>query len=155
MLSTWLVNKLEEKQKEMQRLTSEIEALQNQIGVHKQNLELLTMSSAEMRQTLETLEQLKSTEAGREVLIPLGSGSFVKSSLKQNDKVIIGVGSGFSIEKDIDEAKAIVDKRVQETDSATNKTGERVQEISSRLEQLTPRWQELYKELSETQTKST
>lgn len=155
MLSTWLVNKLEEKQKEMQRLTSEIEALQNQIEVHKQNLELLTMSSAEMRQTLETLEQLKSTEAGREVLIPLGSGSFVKSSLKQNDKVIISVGSGFSIEKDIDEAKAIVDKRVQETDSATNKTGEHVQDISSRLEQLTPRWQELYKELSETQTKST
>jgi prefoldin alpha subunit len=143
---------LEEKQGELRRLTNEIEQLQQQVNVHNQNLELLTMSVSEMRQTMETLEELKNTEPGREILLPLGTGSFVKSTLKSNDRVIIGIGSGFSIEKEVDEAKAIVDKRIQETDSAVQQTRERLAEISGRLEELTPQWQNLYRELSEAQT---
>jgi len=139
---------VEERQRELQQLTSEIEILQNQVNVHNQNLELLTMSLAEMRQTLDTLEELKSMEEGREILVPIGSGSFVKSSLKRGDRIIISVGSDLSIEKDVDEAKAIVDKRIQETNSAAEQTRERVQEITARLEELTPRWQELYRKVS-------
>lgn len=145
---------MEEKQNELRRLTAEIELLQNQATVHNQNLELLTVSLAEMRQTVETLEQIKNTEEGREILMPLGTGSFIKSTLKQNDRVIIGIGAGFSIEKEIDEAKAIVDKRIQEMESAVQQTRERVAEISGRLEDATPRWQKLYKELSESQSKA-
>jgi len=140
---------MEEKQNELRGLTTEIEQLQNQVNAHNQNLELLSMSVQEMRQTVETLEELKNTEPGREVLLPLGTGSFLKSTLKQNDRVIIGIGAGFSVEKEIDEAKAIVDKRIQETDSAVQQTRERIAEISGRLEELTPRWQNLYRELSE------
>lgn len=140
---------MEDKQSELRGLTTEIEQLQNQANAHNQNLELLTLSVQEMRQTVESLEELKSTETGREVLLPLGTGSFLKSTLKQNDRVIIGIGAGFSVEKEIDEAKAIVDKRIQETDSAVQQTRERIAEISGRLEELTPRWQNLYRELSE------
>ena len=140
---------MEEKQRQLRELTSEIELLQSQSNVHSQNLELLTVSLSEMRQTLETLEEIKSTEPGREILMPLGTGSFVKATLKENDRVIIGVGAGFSIEKNVDEAKAIVDKRIQEVDSAVQKTRERISEISGRLEELTPRWQTLYQDLQE------
>ena len=139
---------MEEKQKELQGLSAEIEVLQGQSNVHSQNLELLTVSLSEMRQTLETLEEIKTTEPGREILMPLGTGSFIKSTLKENDKVIIGVGAGYSIEKNVDEAKAIVDKRIQEVDSAVQKTRERLSEISAKLEELTPKWQKLYQELS-------
>ncbi len=139
---------MEEKQEEFQRLSSEIEVLRNQANVHNQNLELLNASLDEMKQTLESLEELKSAEPGTETLIPLGSGSFIRSSLKQNDRVIIGVGSDISIEKDVDEAKAIVDKRVQRMEEATQRTQEQLEEISGRLEDLTPKWQELYSELS-------
>ena len=142
---------MEEKQGELQSLTNEIEQLQQQANVHNQNLELLTMTVSEMRQTVETLEELKNAEPGREILLPLGTGSFVKSTLKQNDRVIIGIGAGFSIEKEVDEAKAIVDKRIQETDNAVQQTRERIAEITGRLEELTPRWQTLYRELSEGQ----
>ncbi len=145
--SSWSVIELEEKQRELRELTSEIELLQSQSNVHSQNLELLTVSLSEMRQTLETLEEIKSTEPGREILMPLGTGSFVKSTLKENDKVLIGVGAGFSIEKNIDEAKAIVDKRIQEVDSAVQQTKERMSEISGKLEELTPKWQSLYQDL--------
>jgi prefoldin alpha subunit len=142
---------LEEKQRQLQQLGSEIELLQNQVGAHNQNLELLTMSLAEMRQTLDALEQLKKTETEREILMPLGTGVFIRSALKQNDRVIIGVGSSVSIEKNVDEAKAIVDKRIEETDSALKGTQERVQEISGRLEELNASWQQMYRELSEAQ----
>jgi prefoldin alpha subunit len=142
---------LEEKQRQLQQLGSEIELLQNQVGAHNQNLELLTMSLAEMRQTLDALEQLKKTETEREILMPLGTGVFIRSTLKQNDRVIIGVGSSVSIEKNVDEAKAIVDKRIEETDSALKGTQERVQEISGRLEELNASWQQMYRELSEAQ----
>lgn len=140
---------MENRQEELARLTAEIELLQNQASVHNQNLELLTLSLSELRATRESLEQLKKIEAGKELLIPLGSGSYVRSSLKQNDRVIIGVGSGFSVEKDVDEAKATVDKRAAELESAIQKTRERIQEIASRLDELSPRWQKLYRESSE------
>jgi len=146
---------LEDEQEELRRLTAEIELLQSQANVQNQNLELLTLSLSELKVTLETLEQLKKIETGKELLIPLGSGSYVRSSLKQNDKVIIGVGSGFSVEKDVDEAKATVDKRAAELESAIQKTRERMQEISGRLEELTPKWQQLYKESAERQATAT
>ncbi len=143
---------MENKQEELRRLTAEIELLQNQANVHNQNLELLTVSLGEMRQTVETLEEVKGAEVGQEVLMPLGTGSFIKCTLKQNDRVMIGVGAGFSIEKNIDEAKAIVDKRIEETESAAQQTRERLAEISGRVEELTPKWQEIYKEVSEAQS---
>ncbi len=140
---------MEEKQAELRRLTSEIELIQSQINTHNQNLELLTLSLNETRQTLETLEEIKGVAPGTELLIPVGSGSFVRSSITENDRVIIGIGAGFSMEKNIDEAKAIVDKRADQLDSAIKQTTERVQELSKRLEELTPKWQRLYQELSQ------
>ncbi len=142
---------MEEKQQELSRLANEIELLQSQVNAHNQNLEILAVSLSETRQTLETLEQLKKTDVGREVLIPLGTGSFVKAILKQNDRVLIGVGSGFSVDKDVDEAKAVVDMRAQQLESVIKKTREAIEEISGRLDQSVPRWQQLYKELSESQ----
>ncbi len=143
--------KMEDKQGELQRISSEVEVLRNQIDVHNRNLELLQTSIDEMNQTVESLEELKKTEPGKEMLVPMGSGSYVRASLKQNDKVIIGVGSDFSIERRIDQAKAIVDKRVQRTEEASNKTRENLEELSQRLEDLTSKWQEIYRELSQQQ----
>ena len=139
---------MEEKQQKLRELTTEIELLQNQSNVHNQNIEILTVSISEMRQSIDTLEEIKKTEPGREILMPLGTGSFAKAEIKDNSRVIIGVGGGFSIEKDVDEAKAIVDKRIQDTESAVQNTRERLSEISGRLEDLVPKWQQLYREVS-------
>ncbi len=139
---------MEEKEAELRRLTSEAELIQSQINTHNQNLELLNLSLNEARQTLDTLEQIKDVSPGTELLVPVGSGSFIRSTIAQNDRVVIGIGAGFSMEKNIDEAKAIVDKRADQLDSAIKQTTERVQELSSRLEQLTPRLKKLYQELS-------
>ncbi len=139
---------MEEKQQRLRQLSTEIELLQNQANVHNQNIEILAVSLSEMRQSIETLEEVKKTEPGREILMPLGTGSFAKAELTDSSRVIIGVGAGFSIEKDVDEAKAIVDKRIQDMDSAIQNTRERLSEISGKLEDLVPKWQELYRELS-------
>ncbi len=50
--------------------------------------------------------ELKQEKENSELLVPIGGSSYVKVKLADTNKVIIGVGSGVSVEKTLSEAKA-------------------------------------------------
>jgi len=46
--------------------------------------------------------------------VPIGFGSFVKANLVNTDTIVVGVGAGVSVEKNIDDAKSFLEKRKDE-----------------------------------------
>jgi prefoldin alpha subunit len=80
--------------------------------------------------SLEELQQLNSASksledmdklAGKESFASIGADFYVRSQIKKETKTIIGVGGGFLVEKEIDEAKQTVKKRIDAKNEMMNK----------------------------------
>lgn len=58
---------------------------------------------------------------GKESFTSIGGDFYLKSQVKKDSKVIIGVGAGFMVEKDLEAAKQTVKKRMDAKNESINK----------------------------------
>ena len=96
--------------------------------------------SQEINNTKESLEALSNKGKGKESLLPIADGIFVRCDIKDPSNVLINVGSGTIVEKKIDEAKDMLDKQLQELEeyneriiAEMSKTDEKAFKIQERL----------------------
>ena len=69
------------------------------------------------------------------MLVPLGLGTFVKSKLIPNQKLILNVGAGIAIEKDQSYAINFLESRLKEMQVALQDISGQKQQVSASLEQ--------------------
>ena len=131
---------------ELNKLAAEAQVYQSQGQQLQQQLQSLVSTSAEIHASIEALKNLKQG-SNKEVLIPLGSGVLLSAEVKNLEKVIVEVGAGISAEKTIDEAVAILEKRVKGVEETTEKIQKALSEVSSRLQQLDSRAKDLVSKL--------
>jgi len=98
---------LQQKYYELQMIEQQLKAFQNQIFKMDEQV-------VEIRLAMENLEELKSTQKGKEILVPLTQGIFIKSELKDNEKLIVNVGANITVEKTIEETKDLLKKQIGE-----------------------------------------
>ena len=70
-----------------------------------------------------------------ETLVPMGLGTFVKTKLIPNQKLILNVGAGVAIEKDQNYAINFLESRLKEMQVALQETSGQKQQVSASLEQ--------------------
>ena len=70
-----------------------------------------------------------------ETLVPMGLGTFVKTKLIPNQKLILNVGAGVAIEKDQNYAINFLESRLKEMQVALQEIGGQKQQVSASLEQ--------------------
>src|SRR2546422_4500083 len=85
--------------KEMRQLLVEIRMLEGSARVLSSRLDIVTGALSETQTAKQTLEGTKEAGKDVEMLIPIGSGSFVKAKLEDPQHIIIGVGAGGWLEK--------------------------------------------------------
>src|SRR5438552_11730457 len=68
------------------------------------------------------------------MLIPIGSGSFVKAKLEDPQHVIIGVGAGVCIEKTVDDSIRDLNMRASDMDKARINVTQQLNQISKQSE---------------------
>ena len=83
----------------------QLQAVRQQID---EEIQVLTQSFAKLKQAQlkfkDILETLKNLENGQ-VLLPLTNSLYVDGELSNTDKVIIDIGTGYYVEKNLEEAK--------------------------------------------------
>ncbi|MCJ7712854.1 prefoldin subunit alpha, partial [Candidatus Bathyarchaeota archaeon] len=57
---------------------------------------------------------IKDEKDNAELLVPIGGSSYINVKLTNVDKVVVGMGAGVSVEKNLPEAKKIVKDRLSE-----------------------------------------
>lgn len=95
-----------EDQQKFNQLLNEINVYKQQGDLIQQQIELVRASIAEvdaLTNTLDDLEGKDSVEA-----VPVGAGSFIKGELKNTDEVIVSIGSGIAVKKDVDGARETI-----------------------------------------------
>jgi prefoldin alpha subunit len=70
-----------------------------------------------------------------ETLVPMGLGTFVKTKLIPNQKLILNVGAGIAIEKDQNYAINFLESRLKEFQVALQDIDGQKQQVSASLEQ--------------------
>ena len=113
----------------MEQQMYQFQYLREQRDVLVQNLAIFNASLRERTNTKATLENLKNTTEGDDIVVPIGSVAVIRSKVRASLKVLINVSQDIVIEKDLDSAIEFVDKLI-------NQHTEQIKLMNNRLYQL-------------------
>ncbi|MBN1386187.1 prefoldin subunit alpha [Candidatus Woesearchaeota archaeon] len=114
---------------ELQMINQQMQQLEHQFGkIEEQRIEI--------EQVLESLELLKGADVGSEILVPVSSGIFSKASLVDNRNLLINVGAGVVVEKDVDGAKELVENQRTEILKFQQEVGRQMELLASKSQEL-------------------
>jgi prefoldin alpha subunit len=111
---------------EMRYLEQTAEALQQRINMVNAALTDLTYANA-------TLDGIEKEKENAEMLVPIGGSSYVKVKLADPEKVIVGMGSGVSIEKTLSEAKVELKTRLDELEKTMTSAQQQFSQVAERI----------------------
>jgi len=87
-----------------QQLQEQIEQISHHVG-------LLNQQNIDIDISKEALQDIEKTKVGNEILAPVANGIFVKSTLQNNQKLIVNVGARINVEKTIPEVIELLEKQ--------------------------------------------
>ena len=117
-----------EDQQKFNQLLNEINVYKQQGDLIQQQIELVRASIAEVDALTNTLDDLEGKDSV-EAFVPVGAGSFIKGELKNTDEVIVSIGSGIAVKKDVEDS---LDKMLANMQQVSDIIGS----LSAQAEQL-------------------
>jgi prefoldin alpha subunit len=90
-----------------------------------------------------TLESLEKEKENSEILVPIGGTSYIRTKLDNPNQIIVGVGAGVSVEKTRQEAKDIINKRLEDLQKARTSTQQQFAQIAERINEDRERFEAL------------
>jgi prefoldin alpha subunit len=119
----------------------------------KEQLSQLEMQSQYIQATIMdynkarlTIEQLNKLEKEIEMIFPIGGGTYLNSTTKKQEKILVDIGAGIITEKTYDEAMKKIDEKIQNIEKSLAKLSEMMQNIQKQGEEAAEKAQELINE---------
>ncbi len=81
--------------------------------------------------------------------MPVGGSAYVYAAIVRSDRVLVGVGTGVSVDKPMEDAIATVDTRIGELMDALKKIGESRTVVESKMQQLSQMIQQEYQRMQQ------
>ncbi len=125
---------LPKKENQLRQLVTEMRMMEGTVNTLQQRLQVVLASVSELRLAKQSLGDLKDIESGSNLLVPVGGAAFIKASLGDIDKVVVGIGADVSLEMAYDDAVKDVDERLQEMEKAQNSIEQQLGQIMAQLE---------------------
>lgn len=119
---------------QMRQVLMDIRLLESSARVLQSRLDVVTAALSETLTAISTLEGTRGKGGETEALVPIGSGSFVKTKLADVQKVIIGVGAGVCIEKPIEDSMKDLRLRSSELERARTTVTQQLSQIIGQSE---------------------
>ncbi len=99
----------------------------------QQRLSMLNAAITDLSYANITIEGLEKEKENADMLVPIGGSSYVKMKLASTDKVILGIGSGVSLEKTLPEAKTMLKERLDELEKSSDAAQQQFAQIAERI----------------------
>ena len=135
-----------EDQQKLQQILSQLEAYKAQTEIFQQQIDAVQASIAEVKILKSTLDDFAEKDT-IETLVPIGAGSFIKAEIKNEDKVIMSLGSGVAVSKSFEEAKATAAEQEKQLQDTLDKLFEDLQQITDIVGQLSPQAEAIMQKL--------
>ena len=100
----------------------------------QQNLQQIDQQLGEFTVTKNALGQIKDIKEGTEILVPVSPGIFLRATLQDNQKVVVNVGSGVTVEKPVENAKDMISEQRDELEKIQSEMVEQLKNINSKIQ---------------------
>ncbi len=133
-------------EKEVQEKLAVLQQLQSEAEVIQRKIVELELLSNEYKKTIETLEFFDSIDDGVEALMNLGGGVFAYVDIKNCKKMLVDIGGGVVIEREVRDAIEFIKKKRDEID-------ENIKKLTSVLQQVAQEAAKIQNELAKVMKK--
>ncbi len=123
-------------EEEVRRLVLAYQQYQNQADAIVHQISLTQLTAEGLDRAAKAVEAMEATSEGQDMLVPIGSGSFVYAKLASREKVVLNVGAGVSIEKTAAEAKDALKARRAEVADGSKKLSEMLSRIDQEMQKI-------------------
>ncbi len=123
----------EKAEEELRRLSMEMRYLEQTADALQQRISMINAALTDINYANMTLDGIEKEKENSEMLIPIGGSSYVKAKIADTNKVIIGLGSGVSIEKTLPEAKLILKERLDELQKTMQSAQQQFSQVAERI----------------------
>lgn len=120
-------------EEQAQALMQQMQALEAYMSDLLQKEDAVIKLLHEAAGAIESMKALGDTQL--ETLIPVGMGAFVKATIKPNEKLLVSIGAGASLEQDKNSAINYVEERIKELEIVLQQLSGQKHEVAARLEQ--------------------
>ncbi|EQD49600.1 Prefoldin alpha subunit (pfdA), partial [mine drainage metagenome] len=86
-----------------------------------------------------SLDGIERAEDGRELLIPLGGETYVRGTVQRRTPILIGIGSGVTVELPREQVVETLAQRITRIDSATRELEGQIRTFEDRIQWLSQR----------------
>jgi prefoldin alpha subunit len=121
-------------EKQAQQLMQQMQMLETYFSDLSQREGTLYSVLREATAAIESIKSL-SQKSNSEALIPVGMGTFVKTNISSNDKIVLNIGAGISLEKDSTSAINYLEARIKEIEVAIQDISAKKHDAAAQLEQ--------------------
>ncbi len=125
--------KISKEEEELRKLTVEMRFLEQTAETLQQRVSMITAAITDLTYASMTLEGIEKEKENAELLVPIGGSSYIKAKLANPDKVVVGLGAGVSVEKTLQEAKAIVKERIDELEKTMTSVQQQFAQVADRI----------------------
>ena len=119
----------------VRQLATEIRILEGSVTTLQSRLEVVRSAINEVALAHATLEGLTKMQDGDDTMVPVGAGSYIRMKLADSKKLVMGIGAGAAMEKDVMSSIEELKGRVQELDKARNSIQQQLDQTVARYEQ--------------------
>ncbi len=123
----------EDAQQKFNQLVQEVRILEAYYQEILSRQQAMSAAIVDTRAALEALTGLSKSEK-TELLVPIGGGTLLPVDSPPIERLIVSIGAGVAVEKDVASAKAFLTERKQELEKAITALEVQRKEIGSRLE---------------------
>lgn len=119
----------------VRELATEIRILEGSASTLQSRLEIVRGAINDASLAQATLEGLTKLQDGDDTLVPVGAGSYVRMKVADSKKLIMGLGAGTAIERDVASSIEELKRRLQELDKARKSIQQQLDQTLTRYEQ--------------------
>ena len=130
----------------IRQLATEIRILEGSVGALQSRLDIIRAAVSEVTLAHNTLEGLKKLEDGESTLVPVGAGSYIRMKIADSKKLVMGIGAGAAMEKDVDSSVEELKGRLLELDKARTSVQQQLDQTVTRYQQDRDALEELLKQ---------
>lgn len=123
-------------EREVQEKIATLQILQEEAETLQRRLVELEILENEYRKTLETLEFFESIDTDVEALMNLGGGVFAYVDVKNSKKMLVDIGSGVVVEREVGEAIDFVKKKIKKIEESQEKMTSMLQQILAQAQKI-------------------
>lgn len=131
---------------ELQKKYLQLQMFRQQLQVMLEEKGMIDEKLSEMAMTMAALRELDNMKKGEEIWSSMGSGAFVRSDIKDLDKVLVSVGAGVVLKETRPKAIEILKSRMDELSQLNAELVTEINKLGEEVARLEPVVQKLAEE---------